>query len=117
MRSTDGTTFLRVHARLVEELPVNSVFRSLAEASSFFRGGALGWSVRPVDDAFDGLELDCNGWQIEPLAVDRLESSYFQNAGLFPAGTVEFDSAFLMRNVPHEWHARGILSVNKMEAV
>ncbi len=116
MRSADGTTFLRIRARAADKLPSNSIFRSLAEASAFLRNGALGWSVRATDEAFDGLELDCNGWRIEPLAVDRLESSYFENTSLFPAGTVEFDSAFLMRNVSHEWHARGILSNNNTEA-
>jgi hypothetical protein len=116
MRSADGDTSLRIHARVTGKSPSQSVFRSLAEASAFFRGGALGWSTRPVDKSLDGLELDCPEWRLEPLAVDHLESSYFQNPDLFPPGSAEFDSAFLMRNVPHEWHARGTLTTNATEA-
>jgi hypothetical protein len=28
---------------------------------------------------------------------------------LFPAGSIEFDSAWLMRDIEHEWHAAGTL--------
>jgi hypothetical protein len=109
MRSNDGVTFVCVKARVAEHLPSGSVFRSLAEASGFFRGGALGWSSRADANEFDGLELHCNEWNMEPLTVEYIESSFFKNRELFPAGSAEFDSAFLMRNIAHEWHARGRL--------
>lgn len=109
MRGNDGQTFVRVLARAAEELPAGSAFRSLAEASEFFRSGALGWSARRVTGEFDGLELRCDTWNLTPLAVERVESSFFSNPGLFPPGSVTFDSAFLMRNIEHEWHARGRL--------
>jgi hypothetical protein len=112
MRSRDDNAALRIHARITEELPPQSIFRTLAEASAFFRSGALGWSTRSQGDFFDGLELDCPVWQMAPLAVDHLKSSYFQNSDLFPPGAVEFDSALLMRNLPHTWHARGTLTTN-----
>jgi hypothetical protein len=110
MRSEDGKEFVRVAARVTDELPDDSIFGSLAEASEFFRGGALGWSARATQNEFDGLELQCREWRMQPLAVERVESSYFENAGLFPAGSVKFDSAFLMRDITHEWHARGRLT-------
>lgn len=109
MRSDDGAAFVRVLARLDESLPEKSAFRSLAEASDFFRGGALGWSARPKADEFDGLELRCDEWQMHPLAVERIESSFFSDRAIFPPGSVTFDSAFLMRNLAHSWHARGRL--------
>jgi hypothetical protein len=50
---------------------------------------------------------------MEPLAVERVESSFFGNTELFPAGSAQFDSAFLMREIAHQWHGRGQLSVEK----
>jgi len=44
---------------------------------------------------------------MESLAVEQIESSFFDNAGMFSPGSVKFDSAFLMRGIAHEWHARG----------
>ena len=109
MRGNDGVTFIRVLARRHESLPAQSVFRSLAEASDFFRGGALGWSARSPADQFDGLELRCDQWQMQPLAVEHVESSFFSDPTLFPPGAATFDSAILMRDLGHSWHARGRL--------
>jgi hypothetical protein len=47
-----------------------------------------------------------------PLLVERVESSFFSNTDWFPPGSAEFDSAFLMREIEHEWHARGRLLLN-----
>lgn len=113
LRSDDGATFVRVLARLADEIPRGSVFRTLDEASDFFRGGALGWSARARAGEFDGLELRCHEWRMEPLAVDHVESSFFAKRELFPRGTAEFDSAFVMRGIAHEWRARGQLMVDE----
>jgi len=113
MKSRDGGTFVRVQARMTDRLPTDSIFRSLAEASDFFQGGALGWSARTAADGFDGLELRCREWRMTPLAVELVESSFFGNRELFPPGAAEFDSAFLMRDIQHEWLARGRLSTPK----
>lgn len=115
MRSEDCTTFVRVHGRVTVTLPAGSIFRSHDEASEFFRRGSLGWSSRPAKNAFDGLELSTIKWQMEPLAIERVASSFFDNPEMFPRGSAIFDSAFLMRNIPHEWHARGKLTVENIE--
>ncbi len=107
MRSRDSSAFIRVQARVTDQLPPGSIFCSLDEASDFFQAGALGWSSRTNADQFDGLELHCNEWRMEPLAVEKVESSFFENTALFPPGSAIFDSAFLMRNISHEWHAQG----------
>ena len=107
MRSADGTAFVRVLARVADELPPDSVFRTIDEASAFFQSGALGWSACPRSGEFDGLELRCAEWRMEPLVVEHVESSFFANHELFPAGSAEFDSAFLVRGLAHEWRARG----------
>jgi hypothetical protein len=83
------------------------VFASLDEASRFFQSGALGWSAGHQGARFDGLELRTFEWKMEPLIVERVESSFFDNRDTFPPGAAEFDSAFLMRGIAHEWHARG----------
>lgn len=106
LRSDDGETSLSVRARLSDSLPPTSVFRSLEEASEFFRGGALGYSTTPDPSRFQGLELRCLRWQAEPLAVEEVRSSFFDDASRFPAGSIEFDCALLMRGIAHEWHGR-----------
>jgi len=110
----DGTD-VSVHARLSEHLPRTSVFESLEEASEFFQRGSLSYSVTNCHGCFEGLELRTEGWRMEPLRVDHVESSYFANVDLFPRGSVEFDSAFLMRGIPHEWHSRETLNSCKQE--
>jgi hypothetical protein len=55
------------------------------------------------------MELRCQRWQVEPLAVSAVRSSVFDDRQLFPAGSIEFDSALLMRGIEHEWHGRSDL--------
>jgi hypothetical protein len=109
LNSDDRHTHLLVEGHVAHELPSNSIFRSLKEASDFFERGSLGYSVTAKLGQFDGLELRTFDWQVEPLAVDEVESSFFQNPALFPPGSVQFDSALLMRGIEHEWHGRGRL--------
>lgn len=112
MRAADDGAFVRVAARVTDALPEGSVFRDMEEASRFFLGGALGWSARTGAGEFDGLELCCDLWRMEPLVVEHVESSFFGDSSLFPPGTATFDSAFLMRDIAHEWRARGRMLCN-----
>jgi hypothetical protein len=109
LNSDDRRTHLLVEGRVAPELPPTSIFRSLQEASDFFERGSLGYSVTAKPGQFDGLELRSFAWRVQPLAVETGESSFFANRGLFPAVSVEFDSALLMRGIEHEWHGRGKL--------
>jgi len=106
LRSDDGTTDLAVRTHRTDQLPASSVFRSLEEASAFFQTGSLGYSATPEAARFQGLELRCLHWRMEPLAVEEVRSNYFDDRSLFPSGSIEFDSAFLMRGIEHEWHGR-----------
>ena len=63
------------------------------------------------------MELRATGWRVEPLAVDLVESSYFDDPTRFPAGSIAFDSGLLMRSVPHEWRARGRLIARQRHPV
>jgi len=111
MTSEDAKVNLEITATIVHELPATSVFSSLAEASSFFEGGAVGYSVTSDAGRLDGLKLATKEWLVEPLEVRRIYSSYFADETKFPKGTVEFDHALIMRNVRHEWHSADDLYV------
>ena len=89
---------LRVHVRgqVTDSLSSTSVFTSLDEASKFFARGALGYSPTDRVGEMEGLELRCFDWKIEPLAVERIESSFFADQTRFPEGSIEFDCALLM---------------------
>ena len=104
--SDDHRTHLLVEGRAASELPKTSAFGSLREASEFFERGSLGYSVTGRPGRFDGLELRSFTWEVQPLAVEKVESSFFDDRATFPPGAVEFDCALLMRGIDHEWHGR-----------
>ncbi len=43
---------------------------------------------------------------MQPLVVERVRSSFFEDESLFPPGAVELDSALVMRDIPATWRAR-----------
>lgn len=109
LKSDDCRTHMLVDGRIAAGLPATSIFPSLNTASDFFERGSLGYSTTNTQGRFDGLELRCTGWKLEPLEVATVESSFFDDRTLFPAGSVEFDSALIMREIDHEWRARDTL--------
>ena len=104
MKSADEAVTVEIEGNIGEELPSNSIFSSLADASSFFEGGSLGYSVTSDQNRLDGLMLETKDWRVEPLDVKRVHSSYFLDEARFPKKSVEFDHALIMRNVAHMWH-------------
>lgn len=104
LQSDDGATSVAVRTHRAERLPATSIFETLAAASAFFAAGSLGYSDTPTPGRYQGLELNCQQWQVEPLAVDEVRSSYFDDESRFPRGSIEFDNALLMRGIEHEWH-------------
>jgi hypothetical protein len=104
MRSLDGEVAVDLRARRGTGLAPTSRFTSVAEASAFFEKGSLGYSETANGDRLDGLRLVTLDWRVEPLDVEHVYSSFFSNVARFPAGSVTFDSALLMRNIEHEWH-------------
>jgi hypothetical protein len=103
MQSDDGADTIALRARPAQCLPPTSVFRSLEEASAFFQRGALGYSARSDGRQLDAVSLATEVWQVEPLEVETVASSYFADEARFPRGSAALDSALLMRNIPHEW--------------
>jgi uncharacterized protein DUF2071 len=106
LRSDDGDTSLSVVADLAGTWPGTSLFASLDAASRFFAAGSLGYSPTPDPRRFQGLELACHNWHVEPLNVSSVRSSLFDDVSLFPPGSAEFDCALLMRGIEHEWLGR-----------
>jgi hypothetical protein len=103
MRSADAKVAVELRGTLSGTLPTSSKFASLKAASDFFEGGAVGYSETSQGDELDGVRLVTRGWRVEPLSVERVESSFFADTSAFPKGSVEFDCALLMRDIEHEW--------------
>ena len=106
LQSDDAATSMSVQARRAERLPASSVFSSLEEASAFFQAGSLGYSDTAHPSRFQGLELRCFNWAVQPLDVQQVRSSFFEDESLFPKGSIEFDCALLMRGIEHQWHGK-----------
>lgn len=106
LRSDDGETSMSVVADLSERFPTGSLFGSLDEASAFFQAGSLGYSVTSTPTTFQGMELRCPTWKMDPLTVSKVESGFFGDPAVFPPGSIEFDCALLMRGIEHEWHGQ-----------
>ena len=111
MRSVDDAVRVEVEARVASTLPSTSLFASLAEASRFFEGGSVGYSATAAGNRLDGVTLRTEEWKVEPLAVDRVYSSFFADEATFPPGSATFDCALIMRNIAHEWEGAGDLYV------
>jgi hypothetical protein len=105
MHSLDGAVRVAVRARPAQAIPKDSIFKSLEEVSAFFEAGSLGYSATTKGDHFDGLNLATDGWRVEALDVDEVHSSFFEDPDRFPPGSVHFDCALLMRDIPHTWQS------------
>jgi uncharacterized protein YqjF (DUF2071 family) len=97
---------MSISAEVVSELPTGSVFESTQQVSDFFKTGNIGWSSREKSNEFDAIELKTVEWKMEPLKVKDRFSAYFSDTTKFPKGSVEFDSAMIMRNLKHSWVSR-----------
>lgn len=102
--SLDDAVSVDVSVHVTDELDDSRLFANVAEASAFFEAGSVGYSATAQPTRFDGLELATNAWKVEPTSVTHAHSSFF-DAGAFPVGTVELDSALLMRRVPVVWQS------------
>lgn len=100
-----GNVLVSVEAELAESIPQGSVFSSVADASEFFEAGSLGYSPAEHPGKLDALELRTETWSVSPLAVRHVRSTFFEDRDRFREGSVQFDSALLMRNIRHEWHS------------
>lgn len=79
-------------------------FATFGDASDFLRRGDCGFSCALNGERLEGMRLRTLRWLMTPLAASEVSSAFYENEEKFPRGSVEFDSALLMRGVPHEWH-------------
>lgn len=98
--SSDDTR-IEIDAKKAVEFNSNSIFETLDEVSKFFENGSIGYS--PNGNNFEGLKLETYNWEVEPLEVSHVKSSFFEDETIFPIGSVQFDNAILMTNIEHEW--------------
>jgi len=93
-----GTEFANVAGSLTDEVDDGSVFDSLEDASSFFSSACVRYSESESGERHDGIEMRAREWSMEPLETKTARSSFFKRVE-----GVEFDSAFCMRGIDHEW--------------
>lgn len=104
IQSRDQSMSIRLAARETDGFPNNSCFRSLGESSAFFEPGSVGFSVTRDCCRLDGIRLETHHWKVQNLAVEGVESSFFDDPAAFPPGSAVFDHALIMRDIPHDWH-------------
>jgi hypothetical protein len=98
--SSDNTS-ISIDAKETNRFDSTSIFESLENVSDFFEKGAVGYS--PNKDKYEGIKLQVYTWQVRPLEVTKVHSSFYENESIFPKGSVKFDNALLMTRVEHEW--------------
>ena len=105
MQSKDGRTTVAVVGKETDALPAGSCFATLADSSAFFAAGSVGYSANHGGSRADGLELATAQWTVRPLQVETVTSSFFDDRSVFPSGSIQFDHALIMRDIPHRWMA------------
>ncbi|MGN6440115.1 MAG: DUF2071 domain-containing protein [Agriterribacter sp.] len=98
--SSDGTS-IAIDATETNQFAADSVFDTLNDVSDFFENGSVGYS--PNGNKYEGLKLETYKWEVQPLAVQHVHSSFYENEAIFPKGSVAFDNALLMTHTEHEW--------------
>jgi hypothetical protein len=103
--SESGDEDLRVVAERVQQWQGNSVFAHLQEAAEFFWQGAMGYSPGLEPGRYEGIELHCPRWEVEPLRLLEARCRFYEAPSRFPAGSIVLDSALLMRAKEHSWQS------------
>ncbi|GAA1261872.1 DUF2071 domain-containing protein [Oryzihumus leptocrescens] len=110
----DGSVEVDVAVRVTAELAGSKIFADVSAASEFFERGSLGYSATDQAQRLDGLQLHTNAWKVEPVEVLSARSSYFDDAAVFPTGSVALDCALIMRRVPVQWSALPTLATKPL---
>lgn len=100
----DGTYDAAVSVQPSDALD-SELFPSLSAMATFFRAAPVGWSPRRGSGTPEGVELVSEQWSMAPVTVQSARSNFFDDTTLFPAGSIELDSAVVMRDLPVHWRS------------
>lgn len=104
IKTEQGASDVALKVSPLAEWTPTPLFATFEESSAFFESGDCGFSCGLHEETLEGMQLKTEFWKASPLQIDRLHSAFFENPALFPPGSATFDSALLMRGIPHEWH-------------
>ena len=111
IRAVSADDSMRVSVLATETAELRSaLFASTGEAIEFFRLGSHGFSPSRPAGCLAGVRLEADSWAARPMDIQRLESSFFGDQSLFPAGSCVLDSGLIMRNLRGTWIADGRLT-------
>jgi hypothetical protein len=79
----------------------STLFDSPDDASHFFETGSCGFSL-DHHGCLEGIQMRADQWTAAPVSVEA-SSSWFEDPGRFPPGSIRPDAALLMRDLPVVW--------------
>jgi hypothetical protein len=116
VQSRDGTLALLVKAGETDALG-GALFSSVDDAVDFFRQGRLGYSPIGSPERHIGVSLESETWEAQPVRVEHMASSLFDDTNAFPADSCVLDSGLIMRNLTVRWVDRGPLKARSATRV
>jgi len=105
IKTPDHQADVKLTAHAATQVMPGSIFQSMEQASKFFCDGSIGYSPNQRTGELEVMELRTLNWAMQPLTIETAHSSFYADSKRFPAGSIELDSAFIMRGIEHEWHA------------
>jgi hypothetical protein len=76
------------------------LFSDTATAIDFFRRGSIGFSPSGSSRTLTGVRLQAQSWDAQPVTIEDMRSTLFDNTDAFPAGSCVLDFGLVMRNLP-----------------
>jgi hypothetical protein len=104
IRTDDDRAHVGLAVAVVDAWQSTELFPTFDDVVRFFERGDRGFSCSLRGDRLEGMRLRSLTWRMVPLAVQDVESAFYDATDRFPTGTIGLDGAVLMRDVPHEWH-------------
>ena len=104
MASGDGFHTADLSASDAPAIMPGSLFGTLEQAATFFRGGECGYSPTDRPGHWHGVGLRLGRWDLVPMAIRRARSSWIES---WFGAAATLDSAFIMRNIEHTWRHIG----------
>ena len=101
--SDDDRMRLAIKGRLVRWLPRHSLFASAAQALDLLRHDLEDLGLALPDAPLGGGRRGTRRCRLQPLALDRLESSWFGDSPLATGGALQWDSGFWIRDEELVW--------------